>query len=133
MYLKQMFAVYEAVPSIKQSLESQQDEFACTAIGAQLRRMIAKQLVQVEVQLLSKVENLVCKAENVGRQNPIAVWVLLWILIFSYRDHMIYIAALWNGPSRGMKIEGPSREPFKLIRVKLTPTDSFLLVTSIRL
>jgi hypothetical protein len=105
-----MFAVYERVVLIRQSPESLQHEFPSTAIVAQIRRIIAKELVQVEVQLLSKVENLVCRAENVSRQNPIAVWILLWILIFSYRDHMMHLAASWNSPIRGMENEVPSRD-----------------------
>jgi len=55
----------------------------------QLRIIVSKAIIGLEVEILSRIDKLVYGCENIGRQNPLAIWVCLWILILSYKEHMI--------------------------------------------
>jgi hypothetical protein len=88
-----MFAIYERTASIRTSPDDRNDEFPCTAIVAQLGRMLAEEIVETEKMILPEMERLFLASAQIKAPNSIAAWVCLWTLIFVYRDHMMHISA----------------------------------------
>ena len=66
-------------------------ECASLAIIAQLKGIVAKEGIICELSILSQLDKIVYgQGGRVGRQNPIGLWVALWILILSYQERMLY-------------------------------------------
>jgi hypothetical protein len=115
-----MFAIYERTASIRTSPDDRSDEFPCTAIVAQLGRMLANEIVEIERTTMSEIETLFLTSGKIGAKNSIAAWVCLWTLIFIYRDHMIHISAFDSSPYRGMTLGTRSFLPYGRILLILS-------------
>ncbi len=63
------------------------------ASSLQLKSIIAKEIVQLELVVLSEFDRLIYGPNKVGREKPIAFWVCLWTLILSYKSYGIYAKA----------------------------------------
>jgi hypothetical protein len=126
-----MFAIYERTASIRTSLDDRNDEFPCTAIVAQLGRMLAKEIVKTELATMCEIEGLFFASGKIGAKNSIAAWVCLWTLIFVYRDHMIHISAFTFSPYHGMILGTRGLLPYYgriLLRFsEMMPRDMLLL------
>jgi hypothetical protein len=57
----------------------------------QLRVQVGEAIIRVEADVLTQIDKLTQSKEGIGRQNPLAVWACLWILILSYKEHMVYL------------------------------------------
>jgi len=91
--MQQLFALFRTGATMKHSLDSEDVRHISTAIAVQLKSIISKELVKVEIAVLSEVDKLVYGSETIGRQSPLAMWVCLWTLILSYKEHMVYANA----------------------------------------
>ena len=89
--------MYHTAPTLKTSFETDQESHASHAIFTQLRFVLSRAIVKQEVQVLSEIDKLSRGTGPAGRHNPIAVWVSLWMLLLSYKEHMIYIKAPMKG------------------------------------
>lgn len=71
------------------------DDFASEVVSsrmlAQLRVHVGEEIVRVETDVLTKIDKLTQSKEGIGRQNPLAMWACLWILIISYKEHMVFL------------------------------------------
>jgi hypothetical protein len=56
-----------------------------------MRSLVSKEIVRLEIEILSEIDKRVLSTEGIGRQHPIAFWVCLWTLILSYKDHRIWL------------------------------------------
>jgi hypothetical protein len=66
-------------------------EYSSLAIDCQVRSLVSKEIVRLEIEILSEIDKRVLSTEGIGRQHPIAFWVCLWTLILSYKDHRIWL------------------------------------------
>jgi hypothetical protein len=66
-------------------------EYSTIAIDRQVRYLISKEIVRLEIEILSEIDRRALSTEGIGRQHPIAFWVCLWILILSYKDHRTWL------------------------------------------
>lgn len=71
---------------------SKTSQFESSYIKLQIRTTIAKDILTLEVDVLSQMDRLLFGTEGLGRQNPIGIWLCLWALIFTYKEHMISTA-----------------------------------------
>ncbi|KAH6678188.1 hypothetical protein B0J14DRAFT_316756 [Halenospora varia] len=74
---------------IKPTPESDEEEFISDTLWKQLRYTISKDVVKLELEVLFEMDKLLFGAETIGRQNPIGLWLCLWTLILTYKEHMI--------------------------------------------
>jgi hypothetical protein len=61
-----------------------------------VRFLVSKEIVRLELEILSEIDRRVSKTEGIGRQHPIAFWVCLWTLILSYKDHRIWLGLVFS-------------------------------------
>ena len=54
-----------------------------------LRHHIAKGIMDLET--FDELDRLLYGSDGIGRRNPLATWVCLWILVLSYKEHMAFI------------------------------------------
>jgi hypothetical protein len=91
MRLQQLFQMYSAVLNVQDSLFSEN----CPAIGPislQLKVSIGKEITNCELEILSQIDTLVFSPpNNIGRRNPLALWVVLSFLILGYQSHMFIL------------------------------------------
>jgi hypothetical protein len=93
--MQRLFALFRTGTAVKDSLDSQFNNYPSAAMSTQLKYIISKELVVVEVEVLAQIDKIVFGSETIGRQNPLAIWVCLWTLILSYKDHMVYTRAFF--------------------------------------
>jgi hypothetical protein len=67
-----------------------------SAIRMQLRLPICKAIKISETYVLSEIDRMIQSKAGIGRQNPLATWVALWILILSYKEYMIFCKASYS-------------------------------------
>lgn len=60
----------------------------------QIRHLLVEELIPLEVQVFSTLENLIYDKDGIGKQNPLVTWACLWTLIFTYKEHMIFTKSL---------------------------------------
>lgn len=60
-------------------------------IKLQLRHHMGKKIVALEAEILGQIDRLIGGPEGLGRRQPIAICVCLWILILAYRSHIDFI------------------------------------------
>jgi hypothetical protein len=64
-----------------------------SAIRMQLRIPICKAIKISETYVLLEIDRMIQGKAGIGKQNPLATWVVLWILILSYKEYMIFCKA----------------------------------------
>lgn len=87
--------MYQTMPWIKSSPSSQSGAFVSSTIRVQLRLPICKEILAIEADVLTEIDRMIQRKGGIGRQNPLAIWASLWILILSYKEHMVYTKA-WS-------------------------------------
>jgi hypothetical protein len=65
-------------------------EHASKAVHKQLAVIVAQGIVDLEIEILSELQNLIFQPKNGhGRQNMLPLWTCLWLLILTYRRTII--------------------------------------------
>jgi hypothetical protein len=90
--MKRFLSMYQIAPIVKG--EYGKNSYASSWSKMQLRLFIAKEVTSLEAQILAKLDQIVYRAGGIGRENPLAVWVCLWMLILTYRSHFPFLH--WN-------------------------------------
>ncbi|KAH6718828.1 hypothetical protein BKA61DRAFT_262953 [Leptodontidium sp. MPI-SDFR-AT-0119] len=88
--IQQLFHIYRFTPLMKSSMQSSEEEMLSSTILAQIRHLLVEELIPLEVQMFSALENLIYDKDGIGKQNPLATWACLWTLIFTYKEHMVF-------------------------------------------
>jgi hypothetical protein len=88
--LGQMFGIYRAMLTVKESLDSPHRKVAFHATMIQFKWLISRQIVQPEAEILSEIDRLVSSSDKIGRDKPIAFWICLWTMLLSYKSHILY-------------------------------------------
>lgn len=86
--------MYRFLPSLKSMPYDQKSHFASSIIWSQLRLTICKAIRTSETYVLKEFDKMIQCKSGIGRQNPLATWIALWILILCYKEHMIFRKAL---------------------------------------
>lgn len=86
------------MPWIQSSPDSQDCALVSSTIWLQLRLPICKAILALEADVLAEVDKIIQRKDGIGRQNPLATWASLWILILSYKEHMVFNKA-WSRDS----------------------------------
>lgn len=86
--MRLLLGLFRMCPIIKYTEGSNQTEIASWAMEKQLDKCISEEAVKLEAEVLHELENLLYGADSIGRQNPLVVWVCLWLLILYYKSHL---------------------------------------------
>ena len=94
--MQSLYDIYRSCPIIKSSLDTKDIRPASSIIHLQLKPIVSEAIDDLEKAVLSKIDGLVQGTISIGRQNPLALWACLWILILSYKEHMIHTKPFQN-------------------------------------
>jgi hypothetical protein len=92
--LRYLFGIYRTGPVMKDLAGNGKIERASTATYLQLRLVAARAIIQLEAEVLANIDKFAFGSGTIGRRNPLAIWLCLWVLLLSYKDHMVYMKAL---------------------------------------
>ena len=95
-----LFAMWRQVPSLKETMDSCGSGMVSRTMMLQLRCLVLKEMIHLEFMVLSEVEKLVFGPTTLGRANPLAMWVCLWTIIFSYKDVLLLKRAILLCPGK---------------------------------
>lgn len=73
--------------ALPQSRDSQQDphEYVSKAVHRQLAIIVTQGIVDLEVEVLSQLQNIIFGCKGPGKQNMLPIWICLWLLMLMYR------------------------------------------------
>jgi hypothetical protein len=91
--MQELFHMYRMNLRIKESPESMTALLVSNTCSMQLKAMIAKEIVGLEQVILSSFDGILWGPDKIGREKPLAFWVCLWTLIFSYKGFAIHARA----------------------------------------
>lgn len=97
--MKRLLAVFRSAANISTNLELKHWVLPSSWITAQLRLRIGQKITGLEVEILTELDYLLFGTDGLGKRNPLASWVCLWILILAYREHMSH---LWHRHINGV-------------------------------
>jgi len=116
--LQRLFNIYRTLPAIKSAPctnDGDSDgDIASTAIWLQLRLPIGKGIKATETDVLTEIDRMIQSKSGIGRQNPLATWTALWVLILSYKDYMIFCKAWRYDQDSGNLDSFPRPNKFRL-------------------
>jgi hypothetical protein len=99
--MKLLLGLYRVCPIMKHTEDSVETEFASWAMQAQIQNLVMKEAVKLEAEALSELERLLYSSQSIGSQNPIAIWVCLWLLLLYYKSHLDTVWSLYGGRASG--------------------------------
>lgn len=67
------------------------DMYTSSWMKMQLRAMAAKEIVKLEAIILAELDHIVYRPGGVGKDNVLALWVCLWVLILTYRAYFSFL------------------------------------------
>ncbi|KAE9377782.1 hypothetical protein N431DRAFT_478944 [Stipitochalara longipes BDJ] len=65
-------------------------QYASNAVCRQIRVIVARGIVDTEVEILSLLQKYVFGKKGPGRGNMLPIWTCLWLLILMYRETLFY-------------------------------------------
>jgi hypothetical protein len=95
--MKLLLGLYRVCPIMKHTEDSVEAEFASWAMQSQIQNLVIKEAVELEAEALSELERLLYSSQSIGSQNPIAIWVCLWLLLLYYKSHLDFIWSVYGG------------------------------------
>jgi hypothetical protein len=98
--MQDLFTIYRGNIRFKDTLDSPETAIISYESSTQLRYIISKEILQLEIAILSEIDSLVYTSSNISRQDPLAFWICLWTLIFCYKSHVIYCKTGIDNPSK---------------------------------
>jgi hypothetical protein len=99
--MKSLYGIYRPSAIIKEYRDSPEFEWAPTPMVVALDDRIRKALVEVEAEVLFEFERIIFGVGGIGKQNPLAVWVCLWLLILHYNSMMAWVLVMWHNDDEG--------------------------------
>jgi hypothetical protein len=88
--MKRLFPLFRRAARLKSSLDAE-SEFAGTWITSQLKHHTASGIVELEENIFEELDRLLYGHDGIGKRNPLATWVCLWILVLVYKEQMGFI------------------------------------------
>ena len=99
--MKLLLGLYRVCPIMKHTKDSVETEFASWPMQAQIQNLVTKEAVKLEAEALSELERLLYSSQSIGSQNPIAIWVCLWLLLLYYKSHLDTVWSFHGGRASG--------------------------------
>lgn len=99
--MKGLLLLYRTSALIKEDIDSPVLEWAATPMVIILTARVRKALVEVESEVLFELERIIFSANGIGKQNPIVIWVCLWLLILHYQSVMPWVGVIWYNDASG--------------------------------
>lgn len=88
---KRLFTLFRRAALLKSSPDDEAGEFVGTWIKFQLKQRIASGIVELEENIFDEFDRLLYGHDGIGKRNPLATWVCLWILVLVYKEQMAFI------------------------------------------
>jgi hypothetical protein len=88
---KRLFTLFRRAALLKSSPDDEEGEFVGTWIKYQLKHRIASGIVELEVDIFDELDCRLYGNDGIGKRNPLATWVCLWILVLAYKEQMAVI------------------------------------------
>jgi hypothetical protein len=88
--MKRLFALFRRAARLKSSIDAE-GEFIGTWITSQLKHCTASGIVELEANIFEELDRLLYGHDGIGKRNPLATWVCLWILVLVYKEQMAFI------------------------------------------
>jgi hypothetical protein len=88
--MKRLFTLFQRGGRLKSSLDAE-SEFTGTWINSQLKHLTASGIVELEENIFDELDRLLYGHDGIGKRNPLATWVCLWILVLVYKEQMAFI------------------------------------------
>jgi hypothetical protein len=85
-----LLGIFQTTPRIKSSPKNFDSRFVSSTISIQIESIVSRRIIELEVEILSKIDKLAQGVECTGREDPLAVWMCLWLLILAYQEYMIF-------------------------------------------
>jgi hypothetical protein len=76
---------------MKTSPEEPNESYGSSWMKLQLRYHTGKGIALLEAEILDELERLLYGSEGIGKKNPLATWICLWLLVLMYKDQMSFI------------------------------------------
>ena len=89
--MKRLLKLYTIAPIYPPSPGDSERKYAPSWVKLQLRHHIGNGVISLEAEILAELDRLIGSTKGIGRRQPIATWVCLWILILAYRTHLAFI------------------------------------------
>jgi hypothetical protein len=89
--MKRLLSLYRRAAFIKSTPDDPESPIVPSWMNVQLRHHIGKGIVDLEAEIFDEFDRLLYGSEGIGRRNPLATWVCLWILVLSYKEQMAFI------------------------------------------
>lgn len=90
------------MPRIKSLPNNAETRYVSSTVSLQIDLIVSRRIVELEVEILSKIDKLAQGVDCTGREDPLAIWMCLWLLILAYQEYMIYQKAfLYRGMCSG--------------------------------
>jgi hypothetical protein len=88
---KRLFTLFRRAALLKSSPDDEKGEFVGTWIKSQLKQRIASGIVKLEANIFDELDRSLYGRDGIGKRNPLATWVCLWILVLAYKEQMAVI------------------------------------------
>jgi len=85
---------------MKSTLDDEEGDIVSTTIWLQIRLPIGKEIKVTEREVLTEIDKITQSKEGIGRQNPLATWAALWLLVLAYKEYMIFCKAWPQGSGK---------------------------------
>jgi hypothetical protein len=98
--MQDLVTIYRGNIRFKETLDSTETAIASHESSTQLRYIISKEILQLEIAILAEIDRRVHTPKSISKEEPLAFWVCLWTLIFCYKSHVVYCKTGINNPSK---------------------------------
>jgi hypothetical protein len=89
--MKRLFSLFRRAALLKSSPDNEEGDFVGTWIKSQLKHHTASGIVELEAYIFDELDRLLYGHDGIGKRNPLATWVCLWILVLVYKEQMAFI------------------------------------------
>jgi hypothetical protein len=99
--MKSLLGLCQTGAIIKSDLDSPAFEWAATLMVRALGSRVRNALVEIEAEVLFEFERIIFGSGSIGKQNPVAIWVCLWLLILHYKSLTPWVDVIWHDDITG--------------------------------
>lgn len=89
--LASLFRIYRRGCNMKFAADDSESTYISSWMNFQIRHLVGKGIMELEAEILDDLDRLL-HSEGPGRQNPLATWICLWVLVLVYKEQMAFLA-----------------------------------------
>ena len=99
--MKSLVELYRTSALIKEHIDKPKHEWGSTLMVITLDAMVRKALIETEAQVLFEFEKIIFRGGGIGKENPIIIWVCLWLLILQYESFAAWAKVIFSDDDEG--------------------------------